>query len=83
MTKSWANVAGKMRAVLKLITRDSLRASIPPSDYMAYGPGVPGTHDVHPTIDECYRVVHMAGSNVPGTNIDSTDAEETRGLGLN
>jgi len=28
---------------------------------MAYYPGVPGTHDVYPTIDDCYRVVHMGG----------------------
>jgi len=28
---------------------------------MAYGPGVPGTHDVYRTIDDCYRVVHMEG----------------------
>jgi len=50
---------------------------------MAYGPGVPGTDDVYPTIDECYLVVHIEGSNVPGTNIYSTEAEETRKLGLN
>ena len=47
---------------------------------MAFGAGVPGTHDVYPTIDDCYRVVHMEGSNVPGTNIGSTEAEETRRL---
>jgi len=50
---------------------------------MAYGPGVPGTHDVYPIIDDYYRVVHVEGSNVPSTNIDSTDAEETRRLGPN
>jgi len=50
---------------------------------MAFGAGVPGTHDVYPTIDDCYRVVHMEGSNVPGTNIDSTEAEETKRPGLN
>ena len=50
---------------------------------MAYCPGFPGTHDVYPTIYDCYRVVRMEGSNVPGTNIDSTEAEETRRLGLN
>ena len=49
---------------------------------MAYSPGVPITHDVYPTIDDCYRVVHMEGSNVPVTNIVSTEAKETRRLGL-
>jgi hypothetical protein len=50
---------------------------------MAYDPGVPGADDVYPTIDDCYRVVHMEGSNVPGTNIHPTEAEETKRLGLN
>jgi len=50
---------------------------------MTYGSGVSGTYDVYPTIDECYRMVHMEGSNVPGTNIDSAEAEETRRLGPN
>jgi hypothetical protein len=50
---------------------------------MAHGPGVPGTHDVYPKIDDCYRVVHMDGGNVPVTNIDSTEAEEARRMGLN
>jgi hypothetical protein len=50
---------------------------------MAYGPGVPDTHDVYPTIDNCYRAVHMEGSNFPDTNIDSTEIEETRRLGFN
>jgi len=50
---------------------------------MAYGPSVPGNHDVYPTIDDYYRVVRMDGSNVPRTNIESAEAEETRRLGLN
>jgi len=50
---------------------------------MAHGPGVPGTHDVYPTIDDCYRVVHMEGSNVAVTSFDSTEAEGTRRLGIN
>jgi len=75
---------GKGYIRLKPLTTDSLRASIPPSENMAYGPGVvPGTHDVYRTLDDCYRVVHMKGSNVPSTNIDSTEAEGTRRLELN
>ena len=74
---------GYIRAGLKPLTTDSLRASIPPSENMAYGPAVPDTHDVYPTIDDCYRVVDMEGSNVASTNIGSTEAEETRRLGPN
>jgi len=37
---------------------------------------------VYPTTDDCCRVVHMEGSNVPGTSIDSTEAEKTKRLGL-
>jgi len=50
---------------------------------MLHGPGVPDTHAVYPPIDDCYRVVNMEGSNFPGTNIDYTEAEEGRRLGLN
>ena len=50
---------------------------------LAHGPTVPGTHDLYPTIDDCQSVVHMEGSNIPRTNIDSTEAEGTRRLGLN
>jgi len=72
-----------IRAGLKHLTTGPLCAGIRPSDNMAYGPGVPATHDVYPTIDDCYRMVHMEGSKLPGTNIDSTVAEDTRRLGLN
>jgi len=87
MNKSWSNVTGPVkvhkREELKPLTTDSLRTSIPLSDNMAHGPSVSDTHDVYPTIDECYREVHMEGTNVPCTNIDSSETEETRRLGLN
>jgi len=57
--------------------------SILPSENMEYGPGVPDTHAEYPTIDDFYRVVHMEGCNFSGTNIDSTEAEETTSLGIN
>jgi hypothetical protein len=50
---------------------------------MSHGSGVPDTREVYLTIADCYRVVRMEGSNVQGTNIDCTEAEETRRLGLN
>jgi len=88
MNKSWANVTGKVKTQARDIYERDISLSqriryVQASENMAYGPGVPGTHDVYPTTDQCYCVVHMEGSNVPGTNIDSTEAEETRRLGLN
>ena len=90
MNNSWVNVTGKVRSQAS----HTYERNLSPSQRirytqtyllvkMTYGPGVPGTHDVYPTIDDCCRVVHMEGSNVPGTNIDSTESEETRRLGLN
>ena len=65
--KSWANVTGKLRAQdgLNPLKMDSLRARIPPSENMAHGPRVPRIHNLYPTIDDYYRVVHMEGINVP------------------
>jgi len=72
-----------MRAGLKPLTTDSLRVSIPRNENMGYGLGVSGTHGVYLTIDDCYRVEHMEGSNIPSTNIEFTEVEETKRLGLN
>jgi len=54
MKKSWAKVAGKVRAPtrntferdLSLSQRIRYVQAIPPSENVAYGIGVPGTHDV-------------------------------------
>jgi len=34
-------------------------------------------------LKDCYRLVHMEGSNIPGTNIGFTEAEDTMRLGPN
>ena len=52
---------------------DSLRASIAPSENMVHGPGVPGSHDVYTTIDDCYHVVHMEGDQPRGLVVRVSD----------
>lgn len=57
-------------------------ANIPPSCNLTHGPGVSGTYDMYSTIDDSHRVVHMEGIDIPGANINYTQTEDTRGLGL-
>ena len=85
--KNWVKVTGKVRAQARYTYERNLslserilyvQAYFKTKIHTAYRPGIHGTHDVYPTIDDCYRMVHMVGSNVPCTNIDSTEAEETR-----
>ena len=53
-------------------------ANITPSKNLAHGPGVSSTYDVCSTVDGIHRVVHMEGSNIPGTNIKTTETERAK-----